>query len=70
MSESPEGLTTWLSHEGVPCPICAATDWAVPTTIWHLSNGAGEVEPMLRAICLSCGFLAWFRSGVPEAASE
>ena len=27
---------------------------------------APDAFPLLRALCLSCGFLAWFQVGVPE----
>ena len=67
MSDSPEQLTALLSDIGAICPICSKADWAVPSTSWQLpASGDGAVLPLLRAICLSCGYLAWFHEGVPE----
>jgi hypothetical protein len=32
----------------------------------NASGEAPDTVPLLRALCLSCGFLAWFQVGVPE----
>lgn len=68
MPRTAEELIVALSRRDCPCPVCDERRWGTPETVTELT-AQGEVAdrvPLLRAVCLSCGFLAWFQVGVPE----
>ncbi len=68
MPDTAEELAASLSQQGARCPFCGQTNWGAPLGAWPLpqADDPSENLPLLRALCLSCGFLAWFQQHVPE----
>jgi hypothetical protein len=67
MPDTPTELLTVLRQQRIRCPMCHENHWAAVAKIWTLADGeSSDSLSFLRALCRSCGFVAWFQQSVPD----
>lgn len=71
MAISSEGLAGVLAQYGSVCPICGQAKWGVVSEEATLEvTSDPEGLSLMRALCMGCGFLAWFQRDLPESLQE
>jgi len=67
MADTPTELLTVLRQQQIRCPMCQKAQWAAVAKVWTLADGkSSDSLKFLRAVCRSCGFVAWFQQSIPD----